>query len=461
MRETRSLLVEATALLATVAGTDFAALTDEAVCQLMVDAEAAGRYLDAIRALTAGEVEDRSRKELGRDGLSQRLGFTRGAQLTEHLTRVSPAEATRRNRLGTAIRPRLSLTGDCLPPAFRQVAVAMTCGLVGTDAARDIIHCLSQAARTATPDQLEPAETALVCIATTEPADIVAVHARVWREHLDPDGATPRDEELRARRAFNLGRETGGLTPFSGAAEPVFAALLRSAFAETGAPGVSPRFLNEEDTLRGTETTITADGQIVETVRDPRSRPQHHYDVFAGLITAGLRKTEGKPGSMRATSTVMAVIQLKDLESGHGVGWLDDIREPVSAATVQELACDAGYRRIILGHHGEVLYLGTPERFFSTAQRKALAVRDGGCVWPSCTAPPSWCQAHHVIEYEHGGKTDIDNGALLCSAHHHMLHNSQFTMKMINGKPQLLAPPWLDPDQHWKPLGRTRATMVA
>src|SRR5690606_6482299 len=139
-------------------------------------------------------------------------------------------------------------------------------------------------------------------------------------------------------------------------------------------------------------------------------------------ITAGLRSSEGQPGSMRATSTVMAVIQLSDLEKGTGVGWLDDIDEPVSAQTVQELACDAGFARIVIGPHGEVLSLGRKERFFSPAQRRALAVRDGGCVWPQCTAPPSWCHAHHVIEYENGGRTDIDNGALLCPAHHHMLH---------------------------------------
>ncbi|MCU1558781.1 MAG: hypothetical protein JWN09_2776 [Microbacteriaceae bacterium] len=34
-------------------------------------------------------------------------------------------------------------------------------------------------------------------------------------------------------------------------------------------------------------------------------------------------------------------------------------------------------------------------------------------------------------------------------------------MKMINGKPHLLAPPWLDPDRVWRPVGRTRAIVVA
>ena len=81
-------------------------------------------------------------------------------------------------------------------------------------------------------------------------------------------------------------------------------------------------------------------------------------------------------------------------------------------------------------------------------------------MWPQCTAPPSWCHAHHVLEYENGGKTDVDNGALLCPAHHHMLHASEFTMRMIRGRPTLLAPPWLDPGQVYRPLGRSRVLMA-
>lgn len=129
----------------------------------------------------------------------------------------------------------------------------------------------------------------------------------------------------------------------------------------------------------------------------------------------------------------------------------------MSAATIQQLVCDGGLRKIVLGDAGEVLYPGVKERFFSAPQRRALAVRDCGCCWPDCTAPPSWCEADHVIEYEKSGKTDINNGVLLCSAHHHALHASEFTIEMVNGKPRLLAPPWLDPDQLWGDRSAERA----
>ncbi len=205
---------------------------------------------------------------------------------------------------------------------------------------------------------------------------------------------------------------------------------------------------------------MTDDGEVVTTFRDPRTREQRQHDVLMGVISAGLRRTE-KTQSLRPLSSVTAVVSLRDLETGTGAGWLDDIGEPISIATVRQMVCDGGLRTVILGDAGEALFLGRTERLFTAAQRKALAARDGGCVWPGCSAPPGRCEAHHVVEWERGGATDIDNGALLCSAHHHALHASEFTMRMIDGRPHLLAPPWLDPQSAWKRMVRCRATMAA
>ncbi|HEY0258788.1 MAG TPA: DUF222 domain-containing protein, partial [Lacisediminihabitans sp.] len=454
MNQMAASIEQATSLLGQLAGLDLAALGDEDLCALVGGIERAGRFVDALRALSAAQIEERSRFELGSAGLSYRLGERRGAHLVERLTRASQAEAERRIRLGAAIQVRRTLAGQRLDPVYPVLAAGVADGGVGVDAAAQIVRCLDQAKqRCADTELMDEAERALVTAATHESADLVATRARVWREALDPDGARPREEELRQRRGFRLGRERNGLTPFSGAADPVSAALLRAAFAESTAPDVKPRFLGAEDLAAGTESVVTETGEVVTTVRDVRSREQRQFDVFLGLVTAGIRS----PG-VRPTTTVMATIRLQDLESGTGVGWLDDVIEPVSGLTVKELACDAGLRPVLLGNSGEVLYEGHLERFFTPAQRRALAVRDGGCVWGSCGAPPGWCHAHHVIEAERGGPTDIDNGVLLCPAHHHLLHASGFTMTMVDGRPWLLAPPELDPDQTWRRLGKARVT---
>jgi hypothetical protein len=110
----------------------------------------------------------------------------------------------------------------------------------------------------------------------------------------------------------------------------------------------------------------------------------------------------------------------------------------------------------VVDDHGRPLRQGRRQRYFTTAQRKALAVRDGGCVMPQCTAPPSWTHAHHVVEWRHGGATDIDNGVLLCPYHHRLIHEGDYRLRMIEGLPQLLAPPWIDPERRWRPVGHAR-----
>ena len=74
-----------------------------------------------------------------------------------------------------------------------------------------------------------------------------------------------------------------------------------------------------------------------------------------------------------------------------------------------------------------------------------------------CGAPASWCDVHHVKEWSaDGGLTDIDNGVLLCPAHHQWIHHSDYQLAMINGRPHLLAPFAADPTQTWRPVGGNR-----
>jgi hypothetical protein len=42
-----------------------------------------------------------------------------------------------------------------------------------------------------------------------------------------------------------------------------------------------------------------------------------------------------------------------------------------------------------------------------------------------------------------------------------MIHTNDFTLRMIGGRPHMLAPPWLDPSQTWRPLGNPRLKMIA
>jgi hypothetical protein len=324
-----------------------------------------------------------------------------------------------------------------------------------------IVRALDDARRVASPDDLEVAEAGLVEHAQVMPVQFVSDLALVIRDRLDPDGVLPREAETRARRSFRLGRERNGIVPFSGGAAPATAALLRAAFDEANAPAATPRFLSEADRADGTMTTVRDDGTEAVTVRDTRTREQRQHDVFAGLLTAGIRNTGLEPGQIRSTAEVTVHVSLADLESGIGVGWIDGIRESISVNTVEQIACDATFRKIVLGNDGEVLALGKARYPFTSAQRKAIIARDGDtCLL--CDAPAAWTAAHHVQEYyTHGavGKTDVDNGVLLCGAHHDLIHHTEWQIRMIGGIPHLLAPPVIDPARTWRRVGRPRVEL--
>jgi hypothetical protein len=450
--------------LAALVGVPFSGDTDDQLCAFTVELERAGRFLDALRAGAAAEIDKRSASKL--DGLSDRYGYRTGAQFLEFLTRVSSSEAARRVRVGKATAAETTLVGDVLPPKHPQVAEALRSGEIGVDSASIIVRCLDQASPHATVDEIAVAETELVTAAVRESADLIGVQARAWREALNPDGAEPRDERIHRMRAFRIGRELeNGLTPFSGVAEPYFAALLRSAINNANKPGVEPRFLPEADRQSGLAIVETggADGlagEEIVSLSDPRTREQRNYDVLQGVVTAGLRSTGTKTGEMRDLALVTATITMDDLESGSGTAWLDDVAEPISAATVKELVCGKGLAKIIIGKNGEPLYLGKHKRYFTGAQMRALAVRDGGCVWPGCGAPAAWADGHHVKAWADGGPTDVDNGVLLCPYHHHKLHRSGFRLAMIDARPHMLLTPAMDPAQKWRPVGKSRIEAV-
>jgi hypothetical protein len=68
-------------------------------------------------------------------------------------------------------------------------------------------------------------------------------------------------------------------------------------------------------------------------------------------------------------------------------------------------------------------------RLVPATLRRILVARDGGCVFPGCDRPPAYTQAHHVTPWSEGGPTTLDNCVLLCSFHHHRVHDDGWTLE--------------------------------
>ena len=97
----------------------------------------------------------------------------------------------------------------------------------------------------------------------------------------------------------------------------------------------------------------------------------------------------------------------------------------VSAETFRRIACDCGV--VAIAGDGAELNIGRRARSIPPAIRRALALRDGGCRFPGCTHT-RFLHGHHIQHWLHGGETSVNNLALLCTFHHHLVHEGGWTV---------------------------------
>lgn len=112
------------------------------------------------------------------------------------------------------------------------------------------------------------------------------------------------------------------------------------------------------------------------------------------------------------------------------------VRETVNGSelayeTIRRLCCDATIRTVRLDPSGVPIDVGRTHRTATARQWVALKSIYASCAWGSCDRPVTWCQAHHVTEWEHGGPTDLDNLVPLCNQHHHAVHEGQWNIKLL------------------------------
>jgi hypothetical protein len=98
----------------------------------------------------------------------------------------------------------------------------------------------------------------------------------------------------------------------------------------------------------------------------------------------------------------------------------------VSPETLRRVACDCGL--VAVTGNGEALNIGRRTRSIPPAIRRVLLLRDRGCAFPGCTHD-RFLHGHHVRHWLHGGETSVDNLVLLCTHHHHLVHEAGWTIE--------------------------------
>ncbi|MDF9750819.1 HNH endonuclease signature motif containing protein [Arthrobacter sp. ES3-54] len=400
--------------------------------------------------------------------------------------RISAAEARRRLTLAAELLPRTGAGGHIEPPVREELAAAVASGTVASRAATVITLALDRVRHICRPEATATMEHALTRTAIDNDADFLARIARRWTDALDQDGAEPSEELLRRiQGAFirkprhglhhleifatpdqfeqlitvmntatnpRTGPDTGegtGSEPDTGERRGAGANAATDPDAGPGAEGDAGTRAAEVSAAAAMSAGVGADAGAAAF--DQRSRPQRLLDGLVGACKAALA-TGGLPAAGGLRPQVMATIDYRDLltrldgaEPRHeGTGSLT-FTGPITVSTVRKLACDADIIPVLLGGEGRVLDIGRASRVFPPHIRKALTARDQGCAFPQCTIPAPWCEAHHITYWSLGGTTGTDNGTLLCSHHHHLIHKEQWTVQMRAGVPWFIPPPHIDP----------------
>ena len=112
----------------------------------------------------------------------------------------------------------------------------------------------------------------------------------------------------------------------------------------------------------------------------------------------------------------------------------------IPVETLRRIACDAAISRII--GKGELdAEITRASRSTPAATRRALALRDRGCVAEHCTRPPQWTDSHHVKHWIDQGPTTMSNLILLCRPHHRKVHEDGWSLqRLTTGRWALIRP---------------------
>jgi hypothetical protein len=380
-----------------------------------------GRLVDARRLAFAAEVEQRTACPKGAVPFAFAHGSRDAVELVAHVARVDRPTAKRRVGLGSALAPEVSLRGEPLPGRFGVLADAVAAGEVGVDSARVIVEKVLHLQRRISKDDVANAVAFLTDEARVKETELVRDAADTLAAILDPDGAEPNERNQHLQRVFRLGRmRADGMTPGRILLTPEHVAMLKELLESQRRNGPLIR-----TTAGGSETCDEPDPEWREGLApegdEPRSRGQQDYDTVIGAIEAGVRSEQ----SAAVTHEVVVHVSAADLEARRGQGWISGVLAGIPIPVIERHACSGGIRLLVTNDDGEALYLGLSKRLFSPAQKRILIAKAGGrCEFPGCTTPAPFLEAHHVAWFDRdGGRTDIGNGVMLCSHHHHLIHS--------------------------------------
>ena len=352
--------------------------------------------------------------------------------------RVSYTEARRRIRNAEQLSPRLTLTGQQLPPELPATAVAWRDGVLDAQHLRVIQTFVRDLPQDTPVAIVEHAEKQLAEHAAHIRPDQLQKAADRAAVLINPDGKFSDADRARQRGFTWSGQRHDGMSVGTLVATPELRANIDAWLARFAAPGMC----NPDD-----ETPcVTGHPDDDVASKDLRAPAQRQHDALNALVRGQLGDPKlglhnGLPVSVIVSTT------LQELTSGvgravTGGGTFLPMRDLIRMASHA-----FHYLAVFDEHSARPLYLGRTRRIASPDQRVVLYAKELGCTAPGCDVPGYWSEVHHIDDWATGGKTDADKLTFACAANHKLAGKGWTTRKLPNGQTEWIPPPRLDHGQ--------------
>jgi uncharacterized protein DUF222 len=405
-----------------------------------------GNYPAAVRLHALERLETARRRLLVRShdlvgGLAREDPADVGGPVNRVIAdwlRVSPAEVRRRMRDAGQLAPRITITGETLPPELPATAQAWRAGLLDQQHLRVIQTFVRELPTDTRVETVECAEHFLAEQAAQLRPDQLEKVANRCAVLINPDGKFSDVDRARHRGFTWSAQRADGMSIGKLVASPELRANLDAWLAKFAAPGMC----NPDDD----NSCVTADPDPDLASKDVRSHAQRQHDALNALVRGQLGDPKlGMHNGLPVTVVVSTTLQELTAGAGQGVtggGTVLPMRDLIRMASHAY-----HYLAVFDEHEDRPLYLARSRRIASADQRLVLYAKDRGCTAPGCNVPAYWTEVHHDDEWARGGLTNIDKLTLACKPDHKLVDKGWRTIKLVNGRTQWIPPPHLEHGQ--------------
>jgi hypothetical protein len=248
--------------------------------------------------------------------------------------------------------------------------------------------------------------------------------ARALREELLVETLAERHHAAWAKRRVELEPTHDGMTWLHALLPAVDAALIKNRLDQVARAAIDADARAAGDTRSGHDLLVGHDHDHgVEHLR---------ADAARDLLLCGTLPAESRFAEAVSTvrPTVHVTVPVLSLAGASEEPALLDGYGPIDADTARRLSAHAPSFTRILTHpvSGTVLDVDRNSYRPPADLRRWLQVRDGNCRFPGCNRHAAGCEVDHTIDWDDDGRTAFDNLAHLCSLHHHLKHETSWSV---------------------------------